>query len=109
MHQLKVFVYDLEHARAQHLDRDFALLTAAVFQAGEMHLRNRCAGHRHPVKAAENFIHTPAEGAFNRSHRHIRGEWRHLVLQLGQFIGDVVGQQVAPGRQHLAEFDKNRA
>ena len=33
---------------------------------------------------------------------------RHLVLQPREFVGDVGGQQVAPGRQHLAELDEQR-
>jgi hypothetical protein len=36
------------------------------------------------------------------------GERRHLVLQLGQFVGDVRRHQVAPGGQHLAELDEDR-
>ena len=37
------------------------------------------------------------------------GERRHAVLQQRQFVGDVGRQQVAPGRQHLAELDEDRA
>ena len=36
-------------------------------------------------------------------------ERRHAVLQLGQLVGHVGRQQVAPGRQHLAELDEDRA
>ena len=34
---------------------------------------------------------------------------RHPVLQLGQLVGDVGGQQVAARRQHLAELDEDRS
>jgi hypothetical protein len=40
--------------------------------------------------------------------RHARRKRRHAVLQQGQFVGDVGRQQVAPGRQHLAELDEDR-
>jgi hypothetical protein len=29
-------------------------------------------------------------------------------LQAGKFVGDILRQQVAPGRQHLAELDEDR-
>ncbi len=32
---------------------------------------------------------------------------RHAILQLGEFLGDVGGQKVAPGRKHLAELDED--
>ena len=42
-------------------------------------------------------------------HTGLRGrERRHAVLQLGQFVGEVRRQQVAPRRQHLAELDEDR-
>ena len=30
-----------------------------------------------------------------------------MVLQLRELVGDVLGQQVAPGREHLAEFHED--
>ena len=36
-------------------------------------------------------------------------ERRHAVLQLGELVGDVGRQQVAPGRQRLAELHEDRA
>ena len=39
----------------------------------------------------------------------LRGrEWRHLILQLGKFVGDVGRYQVAARGQHLAELDEDR-
>ena len=35
-------------------------------------------------------------------------ERRHAVLQLGELVGDVERQQVAPRREHLAELDEDR-
>ena len=49
VHQRQVSSIDRQHARAQHLDRDFA----AVVQRGEVHLRDRGAGHRPRVEAGE--------------------------------------------------------
>ena len=47
--------------------------------------------------------------AFSTSARGLgRRERRHAVLQLGQFVGQVQRQQVAPRRQHLAELDEDR-
>jgi hypothetical protein len=42
-----------------------------------------------------------AHGSFGARKR------RHLVLQLRQLVGDVLGQQVAARRQHLAELDEH--
>lgn len=35
-------------------------------------------------------------------------EGRDAILEPGEFIGDVRRQEVAAGRQNLAEFDENR-
>ena len=37
------------------------------------------------------------------------GSTSHLILQLGQFVGDVRRQQIAACRQRLAELDENRS
>ena len=37
------------------------------------------------------------------------GKRRHAVLQPGELVGDVGRQEVAPGREHLAELDEDRA
>ena len=36
------------------------------------------------------------------------GKRRHPILQLGEFVGDVFRQQIAAGRQNLAELDEDR-
>ena len=38
----------------------------------------------------------------------VGGKRRHAVLQLRELVGDVGGQQVAAGREHLAELDEDR-
>ena len=81
----------------------------AVLERGEVHLRDRGAGHRLALEAGEDRVDRPAEGALDGRDGHAGIERRHPVLQPRQFVGDVGRQQVAPGRQHLAELHEDRA
>ena len=73
-----------------------------------MHLGHGGAGDGCQVKARKHltkrFVIGCGEDAFNVG----AGKGRHLVLQPGEFFGDVRGNQVAPRRQYLSEFDENR-
>ena len=83
---------------------------AVLCSDGEVHLRDRGAGDRLASKLAKIASIGPAERALDRARRATVGrERRHAVLQLGELVGDVGRQQVAPGRQHLAELDEDRA
>ena len=97
----------LDHLRdvgPQHLDRD----RRSVGQLGEVHLRHRRARDRRPVERPEHGVHRlPVQPREFREHL-FRRERRHAVLQLGELVGDVLRQQVAPGRQHLPELDEDR-
>ena len=74
-----------------------------------MHLRDRGRGERGVLEAREHFGERPAVGALQTRARHRGRERRHPVLQLRELIGDVRRQQVATGRDRLAELDENRA
>ena len=59
-------------------------------------------------KLAKIVVDRLAEGLLDQRAR-LRGrERRHAVLQLGELVGEVRRQQVAPRRQHLAELDEDR-
>ena len=89
---------------ADHLDHHLA----AVVQARGMHLRDRGGGQRPGVEFRKQLAHRCAQRLFDNRLGLCAGEGRHLVLQLAQFLGDVVRQQVAPGGQDLAELDVHR-
>ena len=74
-------------------------------QRGEVHLRDRCAGHRLARRSCANIVvDRPAEGALDRSPSpRCGGKRRHAVLQQRQLVGDVgaaAGRagSTAPGR-----------
>ena len=48
-------------------------------------------------------------GTLQRRQDLLGGKGRHAILQLGQFVGDIGGQQIASGRQHLAELHEDRS
>ena len=95
---------DLGNAGPQYLDRDLA----TVVQAREMHLRNRRAGDRTGFELGEHLVDRPVVRALERGEHEFGRERRHLVLQLGELVGDVRRQQIAARRQELAEFDEDR-
>ncbi len=90
---------------AQHLDRDLG----AVLELGQVDLRDRGAGDRVAPEIREDSVHAGAEASLDLRHGKIGGERRHLVLQLGQLVGDVERQQVAARREHLPELDEDGA
>ena len=100
-----VVVDDRRDARPENLDRHFA----AVGQGRKVHLRHRGRGDRLDIETREDLADRFAVGMLEFGDRQRRGKRRHLVLQLGQFLGDVRRQQVAAGGQHLAELDEDGA
>jgi hypothetical protein len=96
---------DAGDSRAQHLDCDFF----AVGQSADVYLGHGGAGDGRQVKTrkhlTERFVIGCGEDAFNVG----AGKGWHLVLQPGELLGDVRGNQVAPCRQYLSEFDENRS
>ncbi len=78
-------------------------------QLGGVHLGDRGGGQRHFLESAQVRVERRAVGALDAGARHRARERRHVVLQLGQLVGDVVGQQVASRGQGLAELDEDRS
>ena len=91
--QCQILFNDRQNAWAQNLDRDFL----AVRQFGEVYLCHGCAGDRGGVKFVENLLRGPAIGADQDGTGLVWRNRRHPVLQLGQFIGQIRRQDVAPG------------
>ena len=85
-HQRQVLLDHATHRGTQYLDGDFAHLTLAIQYRGEMHLGNRCAGHRRLVERFEDFAYRPVERTFDRGHGDRRRKRRHAVLQSGQLV-----------------------
>ncbi|MCY1359182.1 hypothetical protein D9M69_457390 [compost metagenome] len=83
-------------------------MVGAALEHGEVDLRDRRAGDRLVLEGLEQRRNPAAQRALDDLHRHRRVERRHLVLQLGQLVGDVGRHQVAPRRQDLAELDEDR-
>ncbi len=100
-----VFLDRFLHIGAQDLDRAFA----PAGQHGKMHLRNGGARHRLRRELLEHLRYRPAEGALQLGVGELGRKRRHLILQPRQFVSDIRGQEVAPGGEHLAEFDEQRS
>ncbi|MCY1528890.1 hypothetical protein D9M68_640120 [compost metagenome] len=90
--------------RADHLDHHFL----AAAQLRGVYLGDRGGGQRLAVEAREQAGDLGAELFLDQRHRVLGIERRHLVLEEGQLVGDVRRQQVAAGRQQLAELDEDR-
>ncbi len=106
--QRDILFYQGRNARAQDFQRHLGAGVGALAQHGKMHLCHRGAGYRLGLEVGENVLNGTAEGALDDGARLDRRKGRHLVLQLGQFFGDILGQQVATRGQHLAELYENR-
>jgi hypothetical protein len=94
VHDLHVQSDQRFHARTQYFDDHLA----AVLQARGVDLGDRCSGERYLVEVAQLLFEYRAIGFLDRGACHGAGEWRYVVLQFGQFIGNIFGQQIAPGR-----------
>ena len=101
------------HAGPQDLDHDFAGLRAIErdfrAQLGGVHLRDGRGGQRCFLENREHLFGGAAIRAFDDGARHLAVERRHAILQLGEFVGDVDGQQVAPRGQRLAKLHEDRS
>ena len=105
--QRDVVIDDRKHVRAQDLDRDF--VTAILFlQPGKVNLGDRGRSDRYRVELGKHVACRTVIRLLDLRQRQMRIEWRHAILQLREFVGDVGRQQVAAGRQHLTELDEDR-
>jgi len=81
-----------QHIGPQDFDGDFT----PTGQHSKVHLSDGGTGHRRLLKTGKNTVKGPAESALDDGDRHSRFKRRHAVLQAGQFIRDIQGQQIAP-------------
>ncbi len=102
--QRQVALDDVGHAGTQHLDRH----RAAVVQTREVDLGDRRRGDRRGVELGIDLGDPAAEATLDLRDGVLPRKWRHPVLQQCELVGDVDGDQVAPGREHLAELDEDR-
>ncbi len=102
--QVEVAGEGLGDPRPQHLDRDLA----AVGGFGEMDLGDRGGGDRGFVERCEQGFERPLELGFDRRARLGTRKRRQSILQGRQIGGDLLAQQIGPGRQQLAELDEAR-
>jgi hypothetical protein len=73
-----------------------------------VHLGDRGRSHRLHFEAAENLIERLAVEHFELGDGLLGREGRHAILQLGQLVGEIRRQQIAPRRQHLTELHEDR-
>ncbi len=73
-----------------------------------MDLGHRRRRHGPGLEAGKQLCHRLAEALFDNGYGLLFGEGGYIVLELGQLIGNITGQQVAPGGQHLPQLDENR-
>ena len=78
-------------------------------QTCKMDLGDRGGGNGDGIEFCKDFGQRLFVAGLDHGHRLHRRKRRHPILQQRELIGDIERNQVAPGRQHLPEFDKNRA
>ncbi len=74
-----------------------------------MDLRDRSGREGLDVEPLENRMDGIVVSRFENRYCLVCRERRYRVLELGEFFGDIRREQVAPGRDRLAEFDEDRA
>jgi hypothetical protein len=105
LHDVQVPLDHRGDAGPLHLDHHLG----AVRQPRGVHLGDRRGGDRLRVDRGERLAGRPAQlggqyaGDVGPRHR------RRLVLQGGQLVGELGGQQLAPRGQHLAQLDEGHA
>ncbi len=103
VHQPEIAADGPLDAGPQHLDHDLG----PVLQASGVDLRDGGGGERDGVERVEDVVDRAAPGLLDDGARLGPVEGRHLILELGQLDGQVVRQQIAPGREDLAELDED--
>ena len=94
---------DLLDPRTHHLDHHLP----AVLEPRRVDLRDRRRRQRLAGELAEDLLHRTAERIAHDPGRGLAGERRHAILEVREFIGDVLREQVAAGREDLAELDED--
>ena len=90
-------------SRAHHLHHDLF----AVVQDSAVHLGNGCGRQRFLFESLDASAEQVAQGRFDDGPGIRAGEGRHMILQLGKFVGEIGWQQVSPCGQQLAELDED--
>ena len=86
----------------------FTATSRPSFSVGEVHLRDRGAGHRLGAEAGEDLVDRPAEGLLHQRARPAPPGRAARGPAAGRAPRRSRRQQVAPRRQHLAELDEDR-
>jgi hypothetical protein len=73
-----------------------------------VHLRDRGARDRDHVELAEDLGVRALVGLVQGLDHALARYRRHVVLQLRELVGDVLGNEVAPDRKELAELHEDR-
>ena len=98
-----VFFDDSCNVRADDLDDD----VRAIRQLGSVHLSNRCGCHWFVAEACERRVRRSAERFFDDCPGPLTGKWRHGILQPGELVSNLKRNEIAPGGEHLPEFDED--
>src|SRR5690625_713744 len=81
------------YAGAHHLDDH----RPSILEPGGMHLGNGCRCQGGVVEFIKQLVHWRLELALDDGACLVAVKWRHIVLQPGQVVGNIGGQQVAAG------------
>ena len=106
LHQPQVGLDDRLDIGADNLDHDLA---AVLLQPGGMHLGDGGGRQRRLVEVVEQGLYGAAQACLDLATGGLTAEGGHPVLQQSQLFGDIRRQQIAPGREHLAELDEDGA
>ena len=83
-------------------------MQSPVPQAGAVHLAERGRGDGRLVKGRKDLVHG-AQLLGDPLHDLGKRRGRHLVLELGEFVGVFLGKDVDAGGQELADLDQHAA
>jgi len=102
---LDVAVELVDHAGADHLDRD----VAPVGGERAMHLRDGSGADRRFVEPAVERLQRPAEALLDLRPDRLERHGRQRILQAQQVRRRFLSNEVGTGRQRLAQLDRGRA
>ena len=85
VHQRDIFPNRSMHTGTQNFDCH----VGAVFECRKMHLRDRRRGHWLAIKMRKQGIRMLAERLRDLRNRQRAGKWRHPVLQMREFVGNI--------------------
>jgi hypothetical protein len=101
---LKINRNDILNSRPLHLDHH---LGAAV-ETGPVHLTDGRGRQGLGVEIMEDFLGITSQFFLEDGTNLLQGKRRNIVLQLGQFIEEIGGNQVGPGGKQLPQLNERR-